>query len=157
MTDTIIRVSLNTINRPIILSSNQLLAINSFIFRAIILSIPTLIISFQYNNAYCGQISKIIGIMNITLSQWLFWINIIEIIRSYLLILVLLDKSYLVLTSIFDTIMYPLKIGLFIGGSIIVFVSTETCFSEAFILWIVSFMNLISLMGDIASMKIKNK
>ncbi len=139
----------------ITLQPKQLIAIHAFVSRSMILSLPTLVVAFQYSNAFCGQIGKVNGTIDITLSQWLFWINVIELIRSYLLIMVLIDKSYIMFAALFDTLSYPLKIGLFFGGFIIVAVSTETCFSEAFILWITSFINLISILGDIASMQIK--
>ena len=155
MTERFIGQIMNKELEEVIIRPRQLVAIHAFVFRSMILSLPTIVIAFQYSNEFCGQIGKVDGTIDITLSQWLFWINVVELIRSYLLILVLIDNSHTMFVSIFDVFSYPLKMGLFFGGFIIVTVTTETCFSEAFILWITSFINLLSILGDVASMKIQ--
>lgn len=133
----------------ITLCQKQVDNIHIFVFRSIILSLPSIAIAFQYVNVYCGQISIISGGLNITLSQWLIWVSIIEIIKSYLLILVTINKSYQIPARLFDIISDPLKKGLFITGFIVMFTSTLTCASEASLLWIFSFINLLTIFGDI--------
>lgn len=135
-----------------LLTERHLFGIYAFISRALVFSIPTLVIAFNHKEIYCGNITKIYGVLNLGLAEWLMWLATIDLITSYLAIFAILSRNSMaivVLSRFFDSFTLTFKIGMTIGGLALIGFSTESCFSEAFILWIVSFIALVSLVGDL--------
>lgn len=126
--------------------------VNLYITRALTISIPTIIIAFINKNAYCAGLAKIYGIFDMGLSEWLLWIATMELISSYLVILMVLTREnsvLIILSGFFDVLTFIVKVGMIVGGIIIMAVSVETCFSEAFLLLSAGLINLACLFGDI--------